>query len=97
MNVLLPGFIGFNCVGQSFVAGRTLKLLREKHPDLKVTIVADGLFSKGPLIKPVLQLDFNYIISAKPKDHKYLFECFDKKEFFGGDVTHILNLQMTCL
>lgn len=64
-------------------AKRLLQRLKKDHPGLKVTIVADGLFSKGPLIKLVLQLGFNYIISAKPKDHKYLFECFDKKEFFG--------------
>jgi Transposase DDE domain len=64
-------------------AARLLQRLKKDHPDLKITIVADGLFSKGPLIKLVQQLGFNYIISAKPKDHKYLFECFEKKEFFG--------------
>jgi hypothetical protein len=64
-------------------AARLLQRLKKDHPDFKVTIVADGLFSKGPLIKLVQQLGFNYIISAKPKDHKYLFECFAKKKPFA--------------
>jgi Transposase DDE domain len=65
-------------------AARLLQRFKKDHPDLKATIVADGLFSKGPLIKLLQQLDLNYIISAKPKDHKYLFECFEKKELFAG-------------
>ncbi len=69
-------------------AERLLRRLKNDHPDLKVTIVGDGLFSKGTLIKLTLELGFNYIFSAKPKDHKCLFESFDKKEPFAG-VDHI--------
>lgn len=62
---------------------RLLRQFRQDFPELKVTIVADALFSKGPTVKLAKELDLNFIIGAKPKDHKYLFESFEKKKFFA--------------
>lgn len=65
-------------------AERLLRRFKQDHPDLKITFVADGLFSKAPMVKLAQELGFNFIIGAKPKDHTYLFECFDKKILFAG-------------
>jgi hypothetical protein len=65
-------------------AERLLRRFRQEYPNLKVTFVADGLFSKAPMVKLAQELGFNFIIGAKPKDHKYLFECFNKKLPFAG-------------
>jgi hypothetical protein len=60
-------------------AERLLRRFKREYPNLKVTFVADGLFSKAPMVKLAQELGFNFIIGAKPKDHTYLFECFDKE------------------
>ena len=65
-------------------AERLLRRFKNDHPDLKITFVADGLFSKAPMVKLAQELSFNFIIGAKPKDHTYLFECFNKKIPFAG-------------
>jgi hypothetical protein len=51
---------------------RYLDKLRKYHPKLKLTIIADGLYSKSPFIKKLRSHGFNYILGAKPKDHTYL-------------------------
>ncbi len=65
-------------------AERLLRIFKQDHSDLKITFVADGLFSKAPMVKLAQELGSNFIIGAKPKDHTYLFECFDKKILFAG-------------
>lgn len=55
-------------------ARRFLIDLRREHPHLKAIIGGDGLFSKAPIVLLLKSLGFSYIISAKPGDHKYLFD-----------------------
>ncbi len=53
---------------------RLLKNIRNNHPRLKLTVLADGLHSKGPFIKTVRSLNMDFIITAKESDHLALFQ-----------------------
>jgi len=57
-------------------AKRLLENLRTRHPHLKMVIVLDGLYADGVIIKLLKQLNFRFIITAKEKDLKYLFEFY---------------------
>jgi len=53
---------------------RLIKKLRRTHRQLPAIIVADSLYSKQPFIQMLTRLRFSFILVAKPKDHKSLFE-----------------------
>ena len=53
---------------------RLLKDLKREHPHLKLIIVEDGLASNAPHIKLLKELEYRYILGAKPKDHQWLFD-----------------------
>ncbi len=53
---------------------RWLLNVKKDHPRLSLIVNADGLFSKQPFITEVNKMGYNYIIVAKPKDHKYMME-----------------------
>jgi len=57
-------------------AERFLDHLKREHPHLRLTITGDSLFSNGPFIKRLKQDSHAFILVAKPKDHKVLFEEF---------------------
>lgn len=57
-------------------AERFLSHLKREHPHLRITVTGDGLFSNGPFIKRLNQDSHAFILVAKPKDHKFLFENF---------------------
>ncbi len=57
-------------------AGRFLDDLRREHPHLNLIITGDGLFSNGPFIKRLMADEHRFILVAKEKDHKALFEEF---------------------
>jgi hypothetical protein len=54
-------------------AKRLLTALRNDHPFLKITLLADSLFSNGPTIKLAKRLEMGFIFGVKPGDHKSLF------------------------
>ena len=54
-------------------AKRLLKDLKREHPHLKLIIVEDGLASNAPHIRLLQELEYKYILGAKPDDHKWLF------------------------
>ena len=56
---------------------RVLPQIRREHPKLKLIVLEDGLASNGPHIKLLQEQDMRHILSAKPKDHKFLFECVE--------------------
>ena len=56
---------------------RWLSKVKQDHPRLKLIINADGLSSKQPFITEVNKAGYNYILVAKPDDHKYLMEWID--------------------
>ncbi|MGF1581589.1 MAG: hypothetical protein ACFCD0_19855 [Gemmataceae bacterium] len=53
---------------------RWLQKFRQDHRQLKVTITADNLSSKGPTIQTLQKPKCHFILVAKPSDHKYLFD-----------------------
>lgn len=53
---------------------RLLRRIRRSHPLLPFVIVADSLYSKQPTIEEMIRLHMNYILTAKPDDHKKLME-----------------------
>ncbi len=57
-------------------AERFLDHLKREHPHLRLIITADGLFSNGPFIKRLQEDNHSFILVAKLKDHKFLFESF---------------------
>ena len=57
-------------------AKRLLRSLRQSHPHLKIVVVLDGLYADGVILKLLKELDLRFIITAKEKDLKYLFEFY---------------------
>ncbi len=55
-------------------AKRLLRKLRTNHPHLKILIVLDGLYADSSIIRLLNELNMPFIIGAKEKDLKYLFE-----------------------
>lgn len=53
---------------------RLISKIRKTHPKLKIIIAGDGLYSKQPFIEELKKESMSYILVAKPKDHKILFE-----------------------
>ena len=53
---------------------RLLGKVRKSHPKLPLVIVADSLYSKQPTIEEITGLHMNYVLAAKPDDHKKLME-----------------------
>jgi hypothetical protein len=53
---------------------RLLKRIRTSHPRLSFAVVADSLYSKQPTIEEITALRMNYVLTAKPEDHKKLME-----------------------
>ena len=58
-------------------AKRLLADIRREHPHLKLIVVEDGIASNGPHINQLKSLNYNFILGAKPKDHKVLFETIE--------------------
>lgn len=55
-------------------AKRAIKLFRKDHPKLKTILVGDGLYSSQPLIEQLRAQKLDFILVAKPGDHKSMFE-----------------------
>jgi hypothetical protein len=53
---------------------RLLKKIRNNHPKLKLTVLADSLHSNGPMIKSIRELSMDFIITAKESNHLSLFQ-----------------------
>jgi len=70
-------------------AKRGLEKLRQDHPKLKAIILEDGLASNAPHLRFLKELDFSFIITAKPGDHKYLFE----QVLLAGAAAHRLEIE----
>lgn len=79
-------------------AKRFLADLKREHPHLKVIITGDGLFSNGPFIKALKKDNHDFILVAKEKDHKALFEEFKAlpsytHQFEQGGIKHRFSWQ----
>jgi hypothetical protein len=58
---------------------RLLKKIIKSHPKLKIIIVGDSLYSKQPFIEEIKAGRMNYILVAKPDDHKILMEWVNEQ------------------
>ena len=65
-------------------AKRLLPAIRRDHPHLKITILGDGLFANGPMVKLTRSLDMGFIFTAKPGDHHALFDYIDDARSLGA-------------
>ena len=63
---------------------RIITKIRKAHPKLKITITGDSLYSKQPFLNALKLADMSYILVAKPKDHKILFEWVDELRGLDG-------------
>lgn len=62
---------------------RLLKKLRRMHPKLRMIVIEDGLASNGPHVEDLIAMNYDFILGAKPSDHKYLFGNFEKQNDLG--------------
>lgn len=53
---------------------RIVEKIRKDHPKLRIIIGGDGLYSKQPFVELLKKNGMSFILMAKPKDHKVLFE-----------------------
>jgi hypothetical protein len=77
---------------------RLLGKIRRSHPKFPLVVVADSLYSKQPAIEEMSRLHMNYVLVAKPEDHKKLTEWVNEMRMLkettrltvkGGGRTHI--------
>lgn len=61
-------------------AKRFIENFKREHPHLKVIIIADGIASNAPYIRLLEVNLMDYILGAKPGDHKFLFDLADVSE-----------------
>lgn len=61
-------------------AKRLLTAIRREHPHAKFIVVEDALASNGPHIELLKKLNYNFILGAKPKGNKALFEAVETRE-----------------
>lgn len=64
-------------------AKRLLPKIRALYPKQKIIIAADGIYSKGPFIKLLKELGFDYILVAKEKDHTSLVNNLIERRVAG--------------
>ncbi len=57
---------------------RLLMNIRREHPHLPLIVVEDALFSNGPHIRLLKELDMSFIIGVKPSGNQKLFEWLKK-------------------
>lgn len=61
---------------------RMIPKVRKAHPKMKFTVIGDALFSKAPVVLLLREYDMEFILGAKPKGNKYLFNRLeDCKEY----------------
>ncbi len=69
---------------------RWLKSFKEDHPKLKAIIIEDALASNAPHIKVIRELNFEFILGVKNKDHKFLFEYVATQRKLGKVTEHTI-------
>lgn len=65
-------------------AKRLIRRIRQIHPKLKIIVAGDDLYSKQPFIDELKQARMSFILTAKPSDHKILFQWFEELKQLDG-------------
>lgn len=63
---------------------RIIAKIRKAHPKLPIIITADDLYSKQPFVEALKSNGMSFILTAKPSDHKILFEWVQELAAMGG-------------
>jgi hypothetical protein len=63
---------------------RIIAKIRQTHPKLPIIITADDLYSKQPFVEALKSSGMSFILTAKPSDHKILFEWVQELTAMGG-------------
>lgn len=61
-------------------AKRFIENFKREHPHLKVIILGDGIASNAPYIRLLEYYKIKYLLGAKPRDHKFLFDAVNASE-----------------
>lgn len=64
-------------------AKRVIKKIRKNHPKLPIVICGDGLYSKQPFVSALKEARMSFVLVAKSKDHKVLFEWMNEMRAMG--------------
>jgi hypothetical protein len=64
---------------------RIIAKIRKAHPKLPIIITADDLYSKQPFVDALKSNGMSFILTAKPSDHKILFEWVEELTRMGGE------------
>jgi hypothetical protein len=73
---------------ETSAAKRLFMKIRKSHPKLPLIIIADGLYSKQPVIEEIKRLSMRYVLVAKPDDHKKLMEWVGEQRLLK-EVVHM--------
>jgi hypothetical protein len=72
-------------------AKRLLARMHQSHPKLSFIIVADGLYSKQPMIEEILSVSNHYVLVAKPTDHRKLMEWVNEMRLLSA----VIHMEFT--
>ena len=67
---------------------RWISSFGERYSDYGATIVADDLYAHQPFIEKLHEAELQYILTAKPPSHKYLYQEIESLERLGA-VQHV--------
>ena len=63
---------------------RMLDKIRVNHPKLDIIITGDSLYSKQPFVDKLKEKNMSFILMAKPKDHKIMFQWISELKQMNG-------------
>ena len=64
-------------------AKRLIKRVRQEHPQMKIILSGDDLYSRAPFIQECSINRMNYLLVAKPTSHQELFEWVEDFQRLG--------------
>lgn len=67
---------------------RLVAKIRATHPKLTIMVTGDGLYSNQPFIDVLNANAMSFVLTAKPTDHKLLFQWVEELDGLG-DVEHM--------
>ncbi|MBU0706680.1 hypothetical protein KJ807_05710 [Patescibacteria group bacterium] len=62
---------------------RLISNIRKDHPRLGITLGGDGLYAKQPIVEAARSHGMNFILVAKPDDHKIMMEWVNEQNQMG--------------
>lgn len=60
-------------------AKRLLRRLRQRHPTLRLVILADALYATGPMVQLLQELHMEFLLAVKPRQHQRGIYTYDAR------------------